>query len=76
MNRGAAYATPAGYNPAMPTHVSVQKPPGTPTLSGPSPSVEVVPAPPILKGAPWWVVGVVALLSFGLGLAIGLLSSL
>ncbi len=45
-------------NPA--THMSVQRPPGVPTLtqgSRSSPSVEVLAPPPI--GAPWWVVGAV-----------------
>ncbi len=63
----------AGSKPTGATHVSPQKPFGTPTLSGSSPAIEVVQPPPLHKGAPWWLVGVVALLAFGLGLAVGLL---
>jgi hypothetical protein len=58
----------------MPTHVSGQRPPGMPMHPGSMPSVEVVEPPPLSGGAAWWLVGVVAALAFGLGLAIGLLS--
>ena len=56
-----------------PTYVSAQKPSGTPTLTGSSPSIEVVQPPPMSKGAPYWVVGVVGAVAFGLGLLVGLL---
>jgi serine/threonine protein kinase len=63
-----------GSNPLMavgPTHVSAQSP--GPVTPGYTPSVEVVEAPPrVSKGAAWWVVGLVAFVAFGLGLALGL----
>jgi serine/threonine-protein kinase len=65
----------SGPNAAVPTHVSAQKPPGTPTLSGSETTVDVVEPAPLTRGAAWWVVGVVACVSFGLGLAVGLLSA-
>ena len=56
-----------------PTHVSAQRPAGTPSHHGITPSIDVVDAPPRFgKGAAWWVVGVVAFVAFGLGLALGL----
>jgi hypothetical protein len=62
----------AGAAPTGPTHVSAQRPPGTPPVHGYTPSIAVV-AAPRLVGAPWWVVGVVGFVAFGLGLAVGLL---
>jgi serine/threonine-protein kinase len=62
---------------ANPTHVSALKPPGAPTyVAAPAPIVEIIqppqrPAP--AKGAAWWIVGVVGVVAFGLGLALGLL---
>ncbi len=56
-----------------PTHVSAQSPQGAPLARGPTPSIEVV-EPPVRPGmAPYWVVGVVAFVAFGLGLALGIL---
>lgn len=55
------------YAPAMgvPTHVSQQKPQGTPTVHEAAPQVAVVDAP--RPGAPWWVVAVVGVVCLGLG---------
>jgi eukaryotic-like serine/threonine-protein kinase len=68
-------AGPAGFVGPSPTQFSPQQPPGTPTLMGGEPVVEVVTAAPLARGgAAWWVVGVVGLVAFGLGLAVGLLA--
>jgi len=57
-----------------PTHVSAQRPPGTPTVHGHMPSIEIVDAPPLKPTtAPLWIVGVVGFVCFGLGLALGLI---
>src|SRR6185437_6125531 len=56
-----------------PTAVSAQQPGGQAGVQPYVPSIEVVDAPPrVQQGAAWWVVGVVAFVSFGLGLALGL----
>jgi hypothetical protein len=56
-----------------PTHVSAQHAGGPPVMHGYPPSIQVVDAPPLpRRGAAWWVVGVVALVAFGLGLSLGL----
>jgi hypothetical protein len=64
-------------NPAAnvgPTHVSAQRPPGTPSVHGTTPVIEVVDPPPRPeRTAPYWVVGLVAFVAFGLGLAVGIL---
>ena len=69
--------TPPPSSAAMvgtgPTHVSQQRPPGTPTVHGHTPSIEIVDAPPLRPvTAPLWVVAVVGFVCFGLGLALGL----
>jgi serine/threonine-protein kinase len=62
---------------ANPTHVSALKPPGAPTyVAAPTPNVEIIQPPraaPRAQGAAWWIVGVVGVVAFGLGLALGLL---
>jgi serine/threonine-protein kinase len=58
--------------PVGPTHVSGLRPVGTPTMQEHTPSIAVVDAPPRFSGAAWWVVGVIAFVAFGLGLALGL----
>jgi eukaryotic-like serine/threonine-protein kinase len=63
-----------GPNNSIPTHVSAQRPLGAPAFVSPVPSIEVVQPPSLSRGAPWWLVAVVAALSFGMGLGIGLLS--
>jgi hypothetical protein len=68
-------APPAGA-PGAPvnTHVSAQRPAGTPTYTGGAPlPVQVVEPPPYQKGAPWWVVIVVAFVGIWLGFAAGML---
>jgi serine/threonine-protein kinase len=56
-----------------PTHVSAQRPVGTPTVQGYTPSIDIVDAPPLKPvTAPLWVVAVVGFCCFGLGLALGL----
>jgi hypothetical protein len=56
-----------------PTHLSAQHS-GPAAVYAPMPSIEVVDAPPRPQGAaPYWIVGVVAFVAFGLGLALGLL---
>jgi serine/threonine-protein kinase len=57
--------------PALPTQSSGQRPPGAPTVSSPAPSIAVVSAPPLKKGAPWWLVGLVAVVCLGIGFAAG-----
>jgi hypothetical protein len=63
----AAPAVPSGMS-VGPTHVSAQSAPVAPLAL---PPIAVVDAPP-RPGAPYWVVVVVGLLAFGLGLALGL----
>lgn len=58
---------------AGPTHISAQRPAGTPTISSPTPAVAVVEARPVSQGAAWWVVGVVGFVCLGVGFALGLL---
>ena len=68
-------SAPAGS--ANPTHVSASKPAGAPTyVAAPAPMIEIIQPPPVAvraKGAAWWIVGVVGVVAFGLGLALGLL---
>ncbi len=70
----AAMAVPGASNP---THVSAHKPVGAPTyVAAGAPVVEIVKPPPmaaVVTGAAWWIVGVVGVVAFGLGLAFGLL---
>ena len=65
---------PAHVIPALavgPTHVSAQRPPGVPTIQEHTPSIQVIDAPR-LPGVAHWVVAVVGIVCFGLGLALGL----
>ena len=65
---------PAYVSPALavgPTHVSAQRPPGVPTIQEHTPSIQVIDAPR-LPGVAHWVVAVVGIVCFGLGLALGL----
>ena len=72
---GAPHPGPPGFVSPGPTQYSPQQPPGSRTLTGGEPVVEVVTAPPLARGgAAWWVVGVVGFVAFGLGLAVGLLA--
>jgi serine/threonine-protein kinase len=78
MPPAAAPAYPAN-NPAAnaaagigPTQVSSQRPPGVPTVPGYNAPIEIVDAPRRASGVAWWVVVVVGLVTFGLGLALGL----
>jgi len=73
--------TPAPETPAHvggnaanvgPTHVSPQHPGSALAHGGYTPSIAVVDAPPRRGGAPYWVIGVVAFVAFGMGLAVGL----
>jgi eukaryotic-like serine/threonine-protein kinase len=58
---------------SVPTHVSGIRPAGTPTVSSHVPQIDIIqPHAPASKGAAWWIVGVVAFVAFGLGLAVGL----
>ena len=73
-------APPAPTGPAgtsNPTHVSAHKAPGGPMFPhGHAPAVEIIQAPPLaapMQGAAWWIVGVVGVVAFGLGLTLGLL---
>ena len=70
----AAMGAPGTSNP---THMSAHKPAGAPTYaSGAAPMVEIIQPPPmaaVAQGAAWWIVGVVGVVAFGLGLALGLL---
>ena len=70
----AEWAPPGAANP---THVSAHRAAGSPTYaSGTAPVVEIIQPPPlatVVKGAAWWIVGVVGVVAFGLGLALGLL---
>jgi hypothetical protein len=57
-----------------PTHLSAQSPGGTSSHHAPMPSISVIEAPGRPTGmAPYWVVGLVAFVAFGLGLALGIL---
>jgi serine/threonine-protein kinase len=62
---------PAGVAVA-PTHVSAQRPAGVPTIQEHTPSIQVVDAPRP-EGVAHWVVAVVGIVAFGLGLALGLI---
>jgi hypothetical protein len=55
--------------------VSQQRPAGTPTIQESPPNIQVVmsPALPAAKGVAVWVLIVVALVAFGLGLSLGLI---
>jgi serine/threonine-protein kinase len=67
-------ATLQSPSTAGPTHVSVQRPPGVPTVSSPAPSVQVIdPSSGARSGAAWWVVGVVGFVCLGVGFALGML---
>jgi hypothetical protein len=63
----------SGQGDVGPTHVSALRPPGTPSIHGTTPSIEVIDAPRRERSAPYWVVGLVAFVAFGLGLALGIL---
>lgn len=56
------------------TYVSGERPAGMPNVPSIPPNVEVVPAPPVPGGAPWWVVGVVGFVCLGLGFVVGFLT--
>ncbi len=57
-----------------PTHLSAQSPGGAVAHHAPMPSISVIDAPSRPVGmAPYWVVGLVAFVAFGLGLALGIL---
>jgi serine/threonine-protein kinase len=58
----------------LPTRASAFQPAGSPTLATGSPNIEVVSAPPLNRGAPWWVVAVVGFVCLGLGFAAGFLA--
>jgi hypothetical protein len=63
----------ASWGPANvgPTHVSAQQPAGALAVPERLPSIEVI-APTVRpRGAPYWVVGLVAVVAFGLGWALG-----
>ncbi|AUX20467.1 uncharacterized protein SOCEGT47_009380 [Sorangium cellulosum] len=71
----AAFSAPAG-----PTHVSAQRPAGTPTLTGGHYDVRVVEVPlpaeaAAPEGAAWWLVAVIGLVCLGVGFALGVLVS-
>ncbi len=55
-----------------PTHLSAQHS-GPAAVFAPAPSIEIVDAPIRPGSAPYWLVGVIAFVAFGLGLALGLL---
>jgi len=56
------------------TYVSGERPAGMPSVQSIPPNVEIVPAPPVPGGAPWWVVGVVGFVCLGVGFVIGFLT--
>jgi serine/threonine-protein kinase len=62
---------------ASPTYMSAHKPDGGQAYAPPgAPVVEIIQSPPratVVNGAAWWIVGVVAVVAFGLGLSLGLL---
>jgi serine/threonine-protein kinase len=69
---GSTQPSAQPFQAGVPTHMSVQRPPGSPApTSQHPPSVQVVSAPPTSSGAPYWVVAVVGLLCLGLGFVIG-----
>jgi serine/threonine-protein kinase len=57
---------------SVPTHISAFRPQGTP-IHQPTPQIEVIQPPPVQKGAPYWLLGVVGAVCFGLGLVVGIL---
>ncbi len=63
---------PGQQGGSVPTHISAFRPQGTP-VHQPTPQVEVIQPPPVHKGAPYWLVGVIGAVCFGLGLAVGML---
>ncbi len=81
--RGDADATdgraPAPTGPAgtsNPTHVSAHRTSGPMFPHGHAPAVEIIQALSLaapMQGAAWWIVGVVGVVAFGLGLTLGLL---
>jgi serine/threonine-protein kinase len=62
---------PAGAG-VGPTHVSQQRPPGSPLVQDHTPSIQVIEAPKP-PGVAVWVVAVTGFVCFGLGLALGLM---
>jgi serine/threonine-protein kinase len=74
---GASMPMTGPSGSANPTHVSALKPPGAPTyVAAPTPNVEIIQPPPVAAratGAAWWIVGVVGVVAFGLGLTLGLI---
>jgi serine/threonine-protein kinase len=59
---------------AVSTHVSAERPAGAPAFHGAvSPPVQVIDAPPMHKGAPWWVVGVAGAVGLVVGFVLGFL---
>jgi eukaryotic-like serine/threonine-protein kinase len=58
---------------AAPTHLSAQQGAGAPMMHARQPSIDVIEPAFRPRSAPYWVVGVVAFVAFGLGLAAGLL---
>jgi serine/threonine-protein kinase len=71
-----AQVPPSNVANIGPTHVSAQRPPGTPPVQSHVPSIDIIEAPKrVSAGAPWWVVGVIAFVAFGLGIALGALIS-
>ncbi|MEO7326988.1 MAG: protein kinase [Minicystis sp.] len=61
---------PGQQGSSVPTHISAFRPQGTP-VHQPTPQVEVIQPPPMHKGAPYWLVGVIGAVCFGLGLVVG-----
>jgi hypothetical protein len=55
-----------------PTHVSAQRPAGTPTVQDAQPSIQIVEAPKPAGVAPWVVI-VVGFVTFALGFGLGLI---
>jgi eukaryotic-like serine/threonine-protein kinase len=60
---------------ASPTHISAQKPAGSPTLTTGPLDVPIVEAPSDRKGAAWWIVGAVGFACLCLGFLLGVLVS-
>jgi len=59
--------------PIQPTHASATKRAGSPAMSStPAPTISVIDAPPLTKGAPYWLVTVIAIVCLGIGVAVGM----
>jgi serine/threonine-protein kinase len=58
---------------ANPTHVSGHRPVGTPTMNSNIPAVSVIDAPPMHRGAAWWMVGAVGAVCLVIGFVVGFL---